>query len=718
MRLRERRCRVGDFSIDWTGDHATSSPTRTNARGRALLAFALAVALLIPGEAMARNHHDESTTTTTTAPTQDASTTSTSSTTSTTSTTESTATTGTSQTTPADTPEPDDSLDDPLGEETDEEEPELLPLPSILFPIVGEAAYRDTYDAPRDGGARLHKGTDISAERGAPVVAVASGVVERMGIAEKAGLHVVIRHRDGWRSAYVHLNNDSPGTDNGLAMGFGPGIEVGARVEAGTVLGYVGDSGNSEDSSPHLHFELHQPDGYRANPYPALRKAKRLSEGSALATVDYERVEAEDTEMVGHIDPGSGFNAQIATLDGHVYLGTWGNEERCPGTGVRVFDVSDPTQPELVAVFADHTTLPGTAAASIWVGRVESEFFAGSLGIVGLARCGNDPITDGGDHAGLAVYDLTDPANPVLLSIKDTGVSNRGVVGLDVSTFDGQVLVGAVVSDPAVGTVAGDEVLDDGDAGSVARDSLRLFDLTDPGQPRFLAAWQPPLKNDHPQPESDLTLPGSRQRVTWLDHRTVAAGLEPGYSIVLDLTDPEQPVESWRARTDSSTSTHLLPGAVIDGRFLLVDERGAVDGEPPTGTHLIVDTSENPGTKLGNFNPKSEDDEDRSASGYYLPSGSEYHQARGGLLAWLSGGVRVIDLEDPTNPRETAFFIPAPAFDPQRWWTAPDGSTRFPMVWDVVSADGYVYVSDHHSGLWIFEITLPADPLTGGNVAN
>lgn len=739
MQLRERKLQEGDLSVDWNHETAIQSPRPSGKQGRVILTIALSAVLMIPVEVMAQESPPEDPPTTTTEPTTTTTDESTTTTTveSTTTTTDSpspsttaaptstttttaqkttTTTTVQTNTTAQDGLETDDFLDDPLEGEEGEDEPQLLPLPSILFPVIGRVAYRDTYDAPRDGGARLHKGTDISAEQGAPVVAVASGVVERMGVADKAGLYVVIRHRNGWRSAYAHLNNDSPGTDNGLTMGFGPGIEVGARVRAGTVVGYVGDSGNSEENSHHLHFELHQPDGYRANPYPALRRARRLSEGSVLPTVDYRQVQAENTAMVAHIDPGTGFNAQIAALDDHVYLGTWGTEDRCPGTGIRVFDVSDPTQPVATGAFADHITFPGTAAASIWVGNVENESFAGRLGVVGLARCSGGPVPEGEDFAGFGIYDLSDPVDPILLSFEHTGAANQGVAGLDVSVSGGQVLLGVVVSNPAVGIVAHGEVFDGAVDGSATGDSLRVFDITDPSGPLALSNWQPPFDPDTSSSGSETTLPGSNRRVTWLDHRTLAAGVESGSTVVLDVTDPENPRESWRAESESEGD--LLPGAVIDGDVLMVDERRPVEGEDPAGTHLIVDTSHQPGTKLGAFVPGSVDRDEVSPSGYSLPSGSDYHQAGGSIVAWLSEGLRIIELEEPANPRETAYFIPAPAFDPQRWWTAPDGETRFPMVWDVVSVDGYVYASDHHSGLWVIEITLPSKPLTGSNVAN
>ncbi|HWH31564.1 MAG TPA: cell wall-binding repeat-containing protein, partial [Egibacteraceae bacterium] len=88
----------------------------------------------------------------------------------------------------------------------------------------------------------------------------------------------------GLESVYVHLNNDSPGTDDGAGgpeWAYAPGIREGVRVERGQWIGYVGDSGNAESTGSHLHFELHDPelddpclDGYRnptwMNPYPSL----------------------------------------------------------------------------------------------------------------------------------------------------------------------------------------------------------------------------------------------------------------------------------------------------------------------------------------------------------------------------------------------------------------------------------------------------------------
>ena len=82
-----------------------------------------------------------------------------------------------------------------------------------------------------------------------------------------------------------HMNNDTPGTDDGLDDGawrFADGIVVGARVTAGQLIGWMGDSGNSEGSVPHAHVEIHTPTGDGDQPVlePAPGPARRELRGS------------------------------------------------------------------------------------------------------------------------------------------------------------------------------------------------------------------------------------------------------------------------------------------------------------------------------------------------------------------------------------------------------------------------------------------------------
>ena len=166
---------------------------------------------------------------------------------------------------------------------------EETPYP-LVFPLVGENYYSDTWGAARSGG-RTHAGTDIMAEKMIPVVAVADGTVGGDYGPDGAGgwFHgdgdccaMTLEHDDGWSSWYIHLNNDTPGTDDGLGWGFAEGIEPGVHVEAGQLIGYVGDSGNAEWTASHLHFELHDTAGEAINPYIHLLAAQVITEPGAV----------------------------------------------------------------------------------------------------------------------------------------------------------------------------------------------------------------------------------------------------------------------------------------------------------------------------------------------------------------------------------------------------------------------------------------------------
>jgi murein DD-endopeptidase MepM/ murein hydrolase activator NlpD len=143
------------------------------------------------------------------------------------------------------------------------------------YPLLGAGTYASGFGASRAGGARLHMGVDLMAPQMTPVVAVAEGVVTRIKESTgTAGVYVAVDHDDGWSSWYIHLNNDTYGTDDALGTGVRPDIEVGTRVRAGELIGWVGDSGNAETTAPHLHFELHLPSGEPIDPYPSIVAAE------------------------------------------------------------------------------------------------------------------------------------------------------------------------------------------------------------------------------------------------------------------------------------------------------------------------------------------------------------------------------------------------------------------------------------------------------------
>jgi murein DD-endopeptidase MepM/ murein hydrolase activator NlpD len=161
----------------------------------------------------------------------------------------------------------------------------------IEFPQDPAATeFSSTFGAGRSGG-RSHKGNDLMAPRMTEVYAVADGVVAHVDINHLSGRNVRILHQDGWMSYYLHLNNDNPGTDDGDApwsLTVAPGIEEGAAVVAGQLIGWVGDSGNAEWTAPHTHFELRR-NGRAINPYRILSDAQsRALEEAESRALQYE----------------------------------------------------------------------------------------------------------------------------------------------------------------------------------------------------------------------------------------------------------------------------------------------------------------------------------------------------------------------------------------------------------------------------------------------
>ncbi|HVM05902.1 MAG TPA: M23 family metallopeptidase, partial [Acidimicrobiales bacterium] len=149
-------------------------------------------------------------------------------------------------------------------------------------------SYRDDFGDPRGVGG-THQGNDLMVPKGRPLLAATDATVRRVfidnGVASQGNM-LVLRDAEGWEYWYIHINNDTPGTDDGLNPlnhAFAPGIEVGAKVTAGQVVAYAGDSGNAESTGPHLHFEIHPPGQPAINPYPSLRLAQGFRFGNRCA---------------------------------------------------------------------------------------------------------------------------------------------------------------------------------------------------------------------------------------------------------------------------------------------------------------------------------------------------------------------------------------------------------------------------------------------------
>jgi Peptidase family M23 len=152
-------------------------------------------------------------------------------------------------------------------------------VPRLVFPILGEASWQDDFGDPRGQGS--HEGNDIMAPWRAPVLAAEAGTVRFHTTSARAGCMLYLNGKSGTQYLYIHLNNDlTDGNDNrgscvpGVA--YAKGLKDGAKVAAGQVIAFNGDSGDANGIHPHLHFEVRPNGGAAVSPHRHLKKARRL----------------------------------------------------------------------------------------------------------------------------------------------------------------------------------------------------------------------------------------------------------------------------------------------------------------------------------------------------------------------------------------------------------------------------------------------------------
>ncbi len=292
-------------------------------------------------------------------------------------------------------------------------------------------------------------------------------------------------------------------------------------------------------------------------------------------------------EVVAHDDLGGrGLNADIWLHGGFAYVGTWAaSADRlrgCPGTGVKVVDLTDPSRPVVVSTLAEHE---GTSAEVLRVRTVDTPAFRGDLLAVGLQACSGEALR------GVDLWDVTDPRAPQRLGFASTGPGSGGVHELDlVQRTDGRVL--ALLAVPFSEAGNPDHLGD-----------FRVVDVTDPRAPVPLADWgaraalglgqydgqgNDPLIYAH---SARASADGMRAYISYWD-----AGV-----MILDLTDPAVPQLVGRTRfpPDAEGNAHSVDVAP-DGRLLVeadeildveshalrVDSPPAVAGLVPAGGTL------------------------------------------------------------------------------------------------------------------------------------
>src|SRR5262249_3042399 len=137
-----------------------------------------------------------------------------------------------------------------------------------------------------------HEENDIPAPQATPIVAVAGGPLWRGGVSALGGNRLWLTDQRGNSFYYAHLS------------AFAPVAVDGAKVEAGQVIGFVGNTGDAATTPPHLHFEVHPGDGDSVDPYPYLvawHRGTGVARAFGAAPVAEGRAPAAGAILVGSL---------------------------------------------------------------------------------------------------------------------------------------------------------------------------------------------------------------------------------------------------------------------------------------------------------------------------------------------------------------------------------------------------------------------------------
>ena len=141
---------------------------------------------------------------------------------------------------------------------------------SLAFPVAGKKSNVGSFwGARRDGGRRKHKGIDIFARKGTPVVAICDGTIVTKDHTPIGGKTLWLKSEDHSLTAYyAHLDKQR--------------VSEGQHVRKGQVIGTVGNTGNARTTPSHLHFGIYTTKG-PVNPYPYVKSSPKVVTSKTVA---------------------------------------------------------------------------------------------------------------------------------------------------------------------------------------------------------------------------------------------------------------------------------------------------------------------------------------------------------------------------------------------------------------------------------------------------
>jgi hypothetical protein len=424
--------------------------------------------------------------------------------------------------------------------------------------------------------------------------------------------------------------------------------------------------------------------------------------------------------VVGRNDLGGrGFNADVWVHAGHAYVGHWGfidwatgNDRFCPegsNSGVAIVDVRDPSNPTLVGRLQNPA---GTSAEDVVVYTARYGPLAGhDIAAAGIQVCGGSR-DDLSFARGLMLWDVTEPASPIQLGLWDSACCTRGVHEFEVQDRTDLQRTFAYASVPT--SRYDDETTPSGYRDADGDGDFRLIDITDPTAPFQVSDWG---IQDIGGPFSagqgcDADANYGHGAEPSADGKVVFLSYWDSGFIKLDLRNPAAPQFKGRTVYPANADGDAHSAQWDEGRRLLftADEdfckASGAGIEKGFGYMRVYDYANAAAPRqIGEYRtPNSLGTDDQGAGDFTIHN--NFLVGTDVYVSWYTDGVRVVDVADPRQPSEVAYFVP-PAIQntvkPSQRFVLPNTT----QVWGVVVDEltGLIYASDMNSGLWVLERT-------------
>ena len=407
-------------------------------------------------------------------------------------------------------------------------------------------------------------------------------------------------------------------------------------------------------------------------------------------------------------------NSDLAFRGNLVYQGNF--------AGFSIWDVSNPSQPALVSAVPCITSQGDPSI----VGNL---LFLSAEGGGNRNDCAKGGVENPADHmAGVRIYDVSDPAAPRLVKNVQTCKGSHTHTVIPHPTDKGIIYIyvsgSAGVREEMAGCVSGTDPADENN--SLFRLDVIKVPLANPAQAEvvtgariFTGLGGAARRGGR---EAAQTGPRNCHDVTAYPAMGLLAGACGSYGILVDVSNPEQPV---RLDAVSDTNFSLWHTAVFsnDGKkVLFTDEWGGGTGTMCQATAMLE--------LGGNTTPTIGADRKLKQHAYFkIPTGQAANENcvshNGSLIpvpgrdiavqGWYQGGVNVVDFTDPDKPFEVAYFDRGPIDAPPEEG-APRRSPTIGGSWGAYWYNGLVISSEMARGLDVLEM-VPNEHLSANEIA-